>query len=151
MIRLSTRARRRAGRIAGEDAEIRKRWFHDLRVLAARDLAKAKRGRDPVVGFRLVAAEDDCGVCRGLWGRLIPLKGCTVDSLPPYRECERVHGCRGRVTAVLGEVTCRPDASADRTEPGRPVRFSSAYLGLALTLAYLGMVLALAYLQAGTP
>jgi hypothetical protein len=76
-------------------------WFREHRGYTARDLKQAKASRGTVTGIGLLVSEDDCRVCQAARDRVFPVQTCTVEMLPPYRDCEYEEGCRATTRMVL--------------------------------------------------
>jgi hypothetical protein len=95
--------------------------YREGRASTARDLKQA-RSSGVVSGVRLLVSENDCRVCQALKAIVFPLKSCTLDMLPPYRNCDFEEGCRASITMVIAQEYSgkpRPKKLA-ATKPGGP-------------------------------
>jgi hypothetical protein len=72
-------------------------------------LKQAKASRDVISGICVMVSENDCQVCQAVQGVVFPVESCTLDMLPPYRDCELEDGCRAAITTIL-----KPEASGRR-------------------------------------
>ncbi len=82
--------------------------YREFRAATARGLKQAKSS-GVVLAARPLVNDSDCRVCQAVRSRAFPIEDCTVDMLPPYKDCELEDGCRASVTFVVDV----PD------EPGR--------------------------------
>lgn len=75
--------------------------YREGRAFTARDLKQARASRDVVSGIRVMVSENDCRVCQTIAGTVFSVESCTLDMLPPYRNCELEDGCRACITMEL--------------------------------------------------
>lgn len=81
-------------------AEKRDDRFHWARGLVADQLREAKAS-GVVVGMKLLVSSDACRVCMKVRSKVFPIATCTIDMLPPYRDCLIEDGCDSSVVEIL--------------------------------------------------
>jgi hypothetical protein len=83
-------------------------------------LKQAKASRDIISGIRVMVSENDCRVCQAVAGIAFPVESCTLDMLPPYRNCELEDGCRACITMEI---------APEYAGKARPIKRTSAKSG----------------------
>jgi hypothetical protein len=83
--------------------------FRQRRVRTEKELKEA-RSSGIVGGFELEFSRDYCQICQAALFQFkkFPLKGCTIEQLPPYQDCELEGGCHGTVKPYLDHDVIRP-------------------------------------------
>jgi hypothetical protein len=68
--------------------------FQQGRERAAEELRQAKQLAGFAVAMRIIATDDHttCAFCRAQNGKVIPVNRCTVDMLPPFKQCAHEQG-----------------------------------------------------------
>jgi hypothetical protein len=106
--------------------------YREGRAYTARDLKQARASQDAVSGIRVMVSENDCPVCHAVEGIVFPVESCTLDMLPPYRNCEFEEGCRACITLVL-----KPEYSGQRQTAKRAAAKSGGLAGCLMVASIL--------------
>jgi hypothetical protein len=88
-------------------------WFRERRAQAKADI-RDSRESGVVSGFRLLVSANDCDVCQARYDQVFPIRTCTAEQLPPYRDCEYEDGCRASYLHVLDDEGRRPAKTPPR-------------------------------------
>ena len=114
---------------AKKHAKIRAERYKEFRGYSRRNLKQAKES-GVVIAFEFLVSDNDCDVCQKVKGKRIPISGCTLDMLPPFKDCENEDGCRATWVDVLDpKYSGKPDSSVSLRSAGQT---SSGCLGIAV-------------------
>jgi hypothetical protein len=106
--------------------------YREARASTAGNLKQARASRDIVSGISVMVSENDCRVCQAVSGIIFPVESCTLDMLPPYRNCEIEEGCRACITVVL-----KPEYSGQHQPAKRTAAKSGGLAGCVMVASIL--------------